>query len=82
MQRTIESIIAAAATGTISPYQYIEGAIFRIYLDDVMVEWYEIGKKTDPIHFEIDISNADYIRFDIGLSYRSSVILSDVLLWK
>ena len=69
-------------TGTISPYQYIEGAIFRIYLDDVMVEWYEIGKKTDPIHFEIDISNADYIRFDIGLSYRSGVILSDVLLWK
>lgn len=69
-------------TGTISPYQYIEGVIFRIYLDDVLVESYEIGKKTDPIHFEIDISNADYIRFDIGLSYRSGVILSDVLLWK
>ncbi len=69
-------------TGTISPYQYIEGVIFRIYLDDILVESYEIGKKTDPIHFEIDISNADYIRFDIGLSYRSGVILSDVLLWK
>ena len=69
-------------TGTVSPYQYIEGAIFRIYLDDVLVESYEIEKKTDPIHFEIDISNADYIRFDIGLSYRSGVILSDVLLWK
>lgn len=67
-------------TGTISPYQYIEGATVKIYFDDSLKITYEIGKKTDPINFEFDVSGVDYIRFEVQLLWSSGVIFSDVYL--
>lgn len=67
-------------TGTISPYQYIEGATVKIYFDDTLKITYEIGKKTDPIYFEFDVTGVDYIRFEVQLLWSSGIIFSDVYL--
>ena len=67
-------------TGTISPYQYIEGATVKIYFDDSLKITYEIDKKTDPINFEFDVSCVDYIRFEVQLLWSSGIIFSDVYL--
>ena len=69
-------------TGIISPYNEIEGATVRILFDERLVQTYELGKKTDPIPFEFDISDVDYIRFEVDLLWRSGVIISDVLITK
>ncbi len=67
-------------SGTISPYQYIEGATVKILFDGATKATYEIGKKTDPIDFEFDVSGVDYIRFEVQLLWSSGVIFSDVYL--
>ena len=65
-------------TGTISPYKFIEGATVRIVADDVVLQTFEVGKKTDPMPFYIDVTNVDYIRFEVDLKWSSGVIISDV----
>jgi len=65
-------------TGTVSNYQEIESGTLRIYADDILLRTYTIGKKTDPINFSLDITGADYIKFEVDLSCRSGIILSDV----
>lgn len=69
-------------TGIISPYEKIEEATVRILFDERIVETYKVGKKTDPIPFEFDISDVDYIRFEVDLLWRSGVIISDVSISK
>ena len=68
--------------GTISPYEGIETGTVRIILDDKPKDIYEIGKKTDPIDFEFDISDVDYIRFEVEVPAGSGVIISDVTVSK
>ena len=65
-------------TGTISPYKLIEGATVRIIADDVVARTFEVGKKTDPIAFSIDVTGVDYIKFEVSLLWSSGVIISDV----
>jgi len=65
-------------TGTISPYQKIEGATVRIIADDVVLQSFDVGKKTDPISFSLDVTDVDYIRFEVDLKWSSGVIISDV----
>ena len=67
-------------TGTVSNYQIIEGGTLKIYADDVLLRTYNIDKKTDPINFSLDITGADYIKFEVDLLWRSGIILSDVCL--
>ena len=65
-------------TGVISPYKFIEGATVRIIADDAVIQTFEIGKKTDPIQFSLDVTGVDYIRFEVDLRWSSGVIISDV----
>lgn len=66
--------------GTVSNYQYINDGTLRILADDVLVQTYTIGKKTDPITFEIDVTDVDYIKFEVDLGGSSGIIISDVYL--
>ena len=67
-------------TGTVSNYQMIEGATLKIFADDVLLRTFTVDKKTDPISFALDITGADYIKFEVDLKWRSGVILSDVFM--
>lgn len=72
-------------TGEIAPHTSIEEnkkGYLQVFVDDVLVYTSnDIGRKTDAISFEVDISGAEYIKIIINTDYHGYLILSNVLLW-
>lgn len=63
---------------SISLCKNIEGATVRIIADDVVWQSFDVGKKTDPISFSLNVTDVNYIRFEVDLKWSSGVIISDV----
>ena len=55
--------------------------VVRIFADDVLIYTSPtISRLTDLFNFEVDVSNIDYLKFDVEMYWGSSIILSDVTL--
>ena len=54
----------------------------QVYVDDALVYTSaDIGRKTDPIDFSIDVTGAEYVKIVVYTEAWASVILYDVQLW-
>ena len=71
-----------SVTGRLAPYPNMSEkseAYLKIYADDVLVYTSPmITRKTDYVDFDVDIAEADYIKFVFEAGGSSSTILSDV----
>lgn len=72
-------------TGTIVPHANSDKnsiSYLQIYVDDVLVYTSDdINRKTDPINFSIDVSDADYVKINVYTQRWAAVILYNVQLW-
>lgn len=72
-------------TGSIVPHSDSKEdkiSYLQVYVDDELVYTSaDIGRKTDPIDFSIDVAGAEYVKIVVYTEAWASVILYDVQLW-
>lgn len=72
-------------TGSIVPHSDSEEnkiSYLQIYVDDELVYTSaDIGRKTDPVDFAVDVTGAEYVKIVVYTEAWASVILYDVQLW-